>query len=685
MQPPEISRAPPPVFPIRVIDVGETVRSRHGNVLFTKPTSWEFHTISHTWSKEVQLWSANIIAGKMTGQDTLGAEAEASYNDLFRREDFRRDKCFAPFMEFLRLLMADGVKQVWLDALCINQKSESGEKSQELQNMGSYYANSLGCYVCVHGFGEGFELWKLAEKCLVIPRWFNRVWTFQEMLFPKTLTFILDIPPVVRWTINWCISIQEAQGVDGPCNCVMDVQVFPVVNQYSSQVGEFWHRKDKQKPIEIKCGNLLCCKCGGACLIRKTKDIQLLAQESPDGIASDLYFVDRQCIVCLMIMARNQMALLHDRLAFPGSVSFVIWTDFYDNVGRQLERLASLMRLRDEDEMTRVRRQGDARDFLYHGWDPIQVIVEVSKRDCTRDEDRILSILGLLKLEGIVSLRTGKTLDEQLVDLAQHLVRAKHPTVLLKLCATQFTGHSRTGMSWAPSLGVEGGIHLTGKAREASSMLESRQDDGNAPTFTYGEMEYWTQAGLLLLGRLMNHFVGSVQVNSVMDDGSLLLCGARVLWDCSFDRVSQNKFILNVTARNHPSCRFTFDAYFKHSSCLLYYVVLAAGKAGSNVLPLQCLVRLEGSRLQEELHSFKVCLVLLGNLVRNSNEAHHVLMVCVGKKEGGLLHKVGVAWLPGLEEQFSTVEPTPLCTLGGFKDYMDRFVFEARKSQVSPS
>eukprot|EP00250_Pteridium_aquilinum_P018073 c23927_g1_i1 orf=54-2327(-) len=643
------------VFPIRVIDVEETLGSGHGSVVFRKPTSWEFHTISHTWSKGVQSWS-ELIARKMQEQSTTMG-LEASYNDLFGREDFSSHPCYGPFKEFLMLLRADGVKQVWLDALCINQGSETGEKSQELQNMGSYYAKSMGCYVCAHGFGEGFETWKEQESQLVLPRWFNRVWTFQEMLIPKTVTFVLDIHPVIRRTINWSIS---KQGVNGPCKCAMDVHPFPQPRYLESEGQEEdddedqicssdhvdKHKDVKKRGIEIICGDKACSQCGGAALIRRAKDHRLLP------VTVDLYFIDRQCIVRLMIMAKEQL----ERFVWKKCDEYAEW---------KLLRLETLMQQRDAEE-EELNLQG-GRDHAQ--WDPIQVVVEISKRDCTHDEDRVLSILGLLGVEGAMQLRAGKTLDAQLLHLAQQLTHVS-PTDLVKLCIAQFAGHTTPGMSWAPSLGMQGGLRPTGEEAPTATWQELHRDKHIHARQV--QVEEGSESGLLQLGRVMRHFVRNVEVKNVLDNGPLRLCQARVLWDCCFVRVHENQFNLQLKREHQTLKEFQFQAFFSPSSCLLHHRVFVAGHI---TLSSQSMVRLEGTELSARLQYFQVCLVLLGALNLPNYEKHEVMMVCVGNKLDGL-HKVGLAWLLGLEEVFSKSDPPFMCTVGGFADYMDRFVFK---------
>lgn len=77
---------------------------------------------------------------------------------------------------------------------------------------------------------------------------------------------------------------------------------------------------------------------------------------------------------------------------------------------------------------------------------------EVAFRDCTEghEEDRVLSILALLGIEGrLHALRVGKSLDQQMLDLFTGLVEVDQH-LLLALSAASVYPYPRPGMSWCP-------------------------------------------------------------------------------------------------------------------------------------------------------------------------------------------------------------------------------------------
>ena len=142
-----------------------------------------FHTISHTWSMVIRQLSIDI------GIELKQQGTEIGYNDVFNRANLDGQLGYAHLLEFLKILHEDGVEKVWFDALCINQV-DNEEKSRKILHMGAFYFHSLGCYMMAHGFGRGFGI---VDDDGHIPLWFSRVWTFQEFLLPKILSFVVEL------------------------------------------------------------------------------------------------------------------------------------------------------------------------------------------------------------------------------------------------------------------------------------------------------------------------------------------------------------------------------------------------------------------------------------------------------------------------------------------------------------
>lgn len=126
---------------------------------------------------------------------------------------------------------------------------------------------------------------------------------------------------------------------------------------------------------------------------------------------------------------------------------------------------------------------------------------------------------------------------------------------------------------------------------------------------------------------------------------------------------------------NMVRATYTFKAYFSAVACLLHRVAFvgAVQPAECRILTHQSVVRLNGHNLETRLTHFRVHLLRLGHIVLPGDAVHEVIMVCVGSRWQPL-HKIGVAWLiPSLQEVFKSL-PHSKCSVGGFPDYMDRFV-----------
>jgi WD40 repeat protein len=82
----------------------------------------------------------------------------------------------------------DGLRYFWVDTCCID-KSNSTELAEAINSMYKWYHNSARCYVYL-GDVEGNNL--AVSTCMQSfreSRWFQRGWTLQELIAPKTVHF----------------------------------------------------------------------------------------------------------------------------------------------------------------------------------------------------------------------------------------------------------------------------------------------------------------------------------------------------------------------------------------------------------------------------------------------------------------------------------------------------------------
>lgn len=178
------------VYPKRLLDVTATVESKSG-FCFVLPTDWDFHIISHTWTDSIRALVKDCKAILTASGWTKAADPQGLiYAQTITKSQFSDKSYYPDVVNFLSILQSDGVKKVWLDAVCINQY-DSDEMASEMHLMGAYYSLSNACYVAPHGIGSsnGF---KVLGSDLTLPRWFSRVWTLQEYMLPEKLYFLVE-------------------------------------------------------------------------------------------------------------------------------------------------------------------------------------------------------------------------------------------------------------------------------------------------------------------------------------------------------------------------------------------------------------------------------------------------------------------------------------------------------------
>ncbi|KAH7415060.1 hypothetical protein KP509_14G025700 [Ceratopteris richardii] len=412
--------------PLRLIDVRRTLE-RHGGVCFSHPRSWRtdmqwrFHVLSHTWSLRLKNFSEEI--GKLAS--CTGNDKATAYEEGFRKAQLNDDPCYQEFMKLLELLRDDGVDHLWYDMFCINQADndkQKGEKAAEIPNMACYYRYNMGCYVLMHGVGNGYHLWKPPSRNVwgstqielfwkgsprSVPRWFHRVWTFQEYVFPQRLIFIVEgIRRSTKERLNKLIHQDSPSKI--LCRCVASPSCFQkVAKLYDSASAEMLSSSSDGPEVlgaVTPSGSVgsSCSKCGtNEPLIRKVTNGQ------------DLYFVSEQAFFLLADL------------------------DWGPADPRQRDFFNTLMKLRSLEQ-----NMSSSVTF---------VVDEVAKRQCTRAEDRVLSILGFLQVDGKCQIRTDmESVEPQLQDLPKKL----NVNVLVQLClASAATGfYESSGISWAPNL-----------------------------------------------------------------------------------------------------------------------------------------------------------------------------------------------------------------------------------------
>ncbi|KAI5080885.1 hypothetical protein GOP47_0004068 [Adiantum capillus-veneris] len=442
------------VFPVRVIDVENTLRSC-GGIAFIKPKDWSFHTISHTWSRDIQKLS-KIIGAKKKSEGL-------AYNQMFKAAKFQRNKGYNKFIAFLKILQKDGVKAVWFDALCINQV-DIDEKDQEIKHMGAFYFHSLGCYVVAHGFGKGFQVVDNKE-CL--PRWFSRVWTFQEWLLPKMLCFVVELS---RDDLHGIIRASRNEHGMAFCACKgkLPSTVWPWgFGHYGLQRVAPPHNHSNST-IQPWASHILTCRSSANHLMkdiaaRWSSTSSSSSSSSSSASASEVeQYYGKRLHRCLqynpgLVEAADEMefwrllqgsnyACMHGRLQRIQCEKnlYFVDRDAYAHLLNYLKGDTDKASFEIRDLMRRAQ-------MVYKEGYPA-IVKEISKRECSpgNDEDRVLSVLALLGLEGkMQQLRTGATLADQVVEMAGAMVKCDVGE-MVKLCAAFVRPYPEEGLAWAP-------------------------------------------------------------------------------------------------------------------------------------------------------------------------------------------------------------------------------------------
>jgi hypothetical protein len=111
-----------------------------------------------------------------------GDSAEVSFQEIARLGQATKSKRgFLKISQFLHRVREDGLRYAWVDTCCID-KTSSAELSEAINCMFTWYAESIACYAYLPDADVSRENWTQSV-------WFNRGWTLQELIAPKTVQF----------------------------------------------------------------------------------------------------------------------------------------------------------------------------------------------------------------------------------------------------------------------------------------------------------------------------------------------------------------------------------------------------------------------------------------------------------------------------------------------------------------
>ena len=110
-------------------------------------------------------------------------EDEVSFEDVQLSMDISKKKGLSKLKGFCKLALAEGCRYGWVDTCCIH-KGNSSELGEAINSMYQWYAGSKICITYLEDVPQD-----VPQRHLLSSSWFDRGWTLQELIAPKTMIF----------------------------------------------------------------------------------------------------------------------------------------------------------------------------------------------------------------------------------------------------------------------------------------------------------------------------------------------------------------------------------------------------------------------------------------------------------------------------------------------------------------
>jgi hypothetical protein len=131
----------------------------------------------------------------------------------------------------------DGLDYYWVDTCCID-KTNSQELQEAINSMFHWYQNAEKCYVLLsdvennslEGHGSSRRRWKAAFRK---SRWFNRGWTLQELLAPRSVEFFSKEGGLLGDKQSLKETIGEITGIPSDALLGKQMSEFSVAERFS--------------------------------------------------------------------------------------------------------------------------------------------------------------------------------------------------------------------------------------------------------------------------------------------------------------------------------------------------------------------------------------------------------------------------------------------------------------------
>jgi hypothetical protein len=181
--------------------------------------------LSHTWGEQ------EVIFDDLKSLDNT--------NDV----GLEKEACWDKIRFCARQAERDGLNYFWVDTCCID-KTNSQELQEAINSMFCWYQNAEKCYVLLsdvennslEGNGSLRRRWKAAFRK---SRWFNRGWTLQELLAPRSVEFFSKEGELLGDKQSLKDTISEITGIPSEALSGKQVSEFSVAERF------FW-AEDRQ-------------------------------------------------------------------------------------------------------------------------------------------------------------------------------------------------------------------------------------------------------------------------------------------------------------------------------------------------------------------------------------------------------------------------------------------------------
>ncbi|RII24868.1 hypothetical protein CUC08_Gglean005682 [Alternaria sp. MG1] len=195
----------------------------------------------YTASDGTLRWTKDIIRSKEIPPYAIlshtWGEQEVVFDDLKDIENAQRKEGYRKIRFCAQQAKLNGLDYFWVDTCCID-KTNSQELQEAINSMFCWYQKAEKCYVLLsdvennslEGNGSLRRRWKAAFRK---SRWFNRGWTLQELLAPRSVEFFSKEGDLLGDKQSLKDTICEITGIPGEALLGKQVSEFSVAKRFS--------------------------------------------------------------------------------------------------------------------------------------------------------------------------------------------------------------------------------------------------------------------------------------------------------------------------------------------------------------------------------------------------------------------------------------------------------------------